>query len=94
MKPKLADVLKAVVIERRSKYVWAGDPNLCHEAYSRFGGTRNHPLDKIKSVIDAARRSSDFVQIGYIRACDASGRREVNHPVFALREKSFCTEMS
>lgn len=43
-------------------------------------------MNKIKSVIDAARRSPDFVQVGYIRACDASGRREILHPVFALRE--------
>lgn len=87
MRQPLAQCLKAVMIERGAVRVWAGDPNLCHDVYERCGGRRVHPLDKIKSVIDAARRSPEFVQVGYIRACDASGRREILHPVFGLREK-------
>ena len=89
MRPRLADCLKAAMIDSGAKRAWAGDPNLCHEAYARSGGTRVHPLNRIKSVIDAARRSPDFVQVGYIRACDASGRREILHPVFVLRKPPF-----
>lgn len=71
--------------EAGASRLWAGDPNLCHDAYSRAGGTRVHPLNKIKSVIDAARKSDLFKPGGYIRACDATGRREVLHPVFVLK---------
>ncbi|MFP1645611.1 hypothetical protein [Pontitalea aquivivens] len=86
MRQPIAQCLKAVMLEQGAKRAWAGDPTLCHDAYERSGGSRRHPLNKIKSVIDAARRSPDFVQVGYIRACDASGRREILHPVFALRQ--------
>lgn len=44
-----------------------------------------HPLNKIKAVLDAARRSDLFKHDGYIRACDASGTREILHPTFALK---------
>lgn len=86
MRQPIAQSLKAVMLEQGAKRVWAGDPNLCHDAYERSGGSQVHPLNRIKSVIDAARRSPDFVQVGYIRACDASGRREILHPAFALCE--------
>ena len=84
----LAQHLKAVMIETGAKRAWAGDPDLCHEAYARFCGKRVHPLNRIKSVLDAARRSAVFEHGGYIRACDASGRREIKHPVFVLREQA------
>lgn len=86
MRQPIAQCLRAVMLERGAKRAWAGDPNLCLDAYQRSGGSRVHPLNRIKSVIDAARRSPDFMQVGYIRACDASGRREIHHPVFALCE--------
>lgn len=85
MRRSIADCLKEVMVETGATKVWAGDPNLCHDAYERFAGKRTHPLNRIKSVIDAARRSPMFHQNGYIRACDATGRREVLHPMFVLK---------
>lgn len=87
MPKTLAQHLKDVMTEQKAKRAWAGDPNLCLDAYERSGGTRIHPLNRIKSVLDAARRSPEFKQEGYIRACDATGRREILHPVFILKEK-------
>lgn len=80
----IADHIEDVMREQGLKRIWAGDPNTCHEIYERFGGKRSHPLNRIKSVIDAARRSPKFSHGGYIRACDGSGRREILHPTFVL----------
>lgn len=85
--PTIAKSLKEIMTERNKKRVWAGDPNLCLDAYERSGGTRVHPLNRIKSVIDAARKSPDFESVGYIRAHDAKGSREILHPVFRVREE-------
>ena len=84
-KRTIASCLRDLMIETGTKRAWAGDPNLCLTAYENSGGNRIHPLNRIKSVLDAARKSPDFVSGGYIRACDATGRREVLHPVFVLR---------
>lgn len=85
-RPTLAVAAKRVMIERSAKYLWAGDPDLCLQAYELSGGNRVHPLNRIRSVIDAVRRSPDFVQVGYIKACDSTGRREIMHPAFSLRD--------
>jgi hypothetical protein len=68
-----------------ARRAWCGDPDLCLSAYARTGGRVVHPLNRIKSVLDAARRSPLFEQRGYIRACDITGKREVLHPQFMLR---------
>lgn len=64
---------------------WAGDPDLLLSAYEASGGAVVHPLDRIKAVLDAARRSTLFHQPGYIRACDRTGMREIRHPYFEIR---------
>lgn len=86
MRRTIAECAREAMIDRKATRLWAGDPNLCHDAYTRFGGDRLHPLNRIKSVIDAARRSPLFKQQGYIRACDATGRREILHPCFVLTQ--------
>lgn len=81
----IAECLRDEMVLTEAKRVWAGDPELCLTVYEKSGGKREHPLNRIKSVLDAARKSPLFEHTGYIRACDASGRREIKHPVFALR---------
>ena len=81
----LAECLKIELLKRNERSVWAGDPDLCISAYLRFGGKVDHPLNRIKATLDAARRSDLFVSDGYIRACDSSGNREILHPVFKLK---------
>lgn len=87
-KPKritLAEHLRDEMLEKNEELAWAGHPDLCIAAYLRSGGKVRHPLNKIKAVLDAARRSPLFKHDGYIRACDSTGLREILHPVFALR---------
>lgn len=89
--PTIAEALRDEMIDRGSVHVWAGDPDLCLMAYERAGlgaDNRRHPLNRIKSVIDAARRSDLFSQHGYIRAGDATGSREILHPSFVLKVSS------
>jgi hypothetical protein len=83
--PTLAECLKIELLERNEDIVWAGDPDLCLSAYQRFDGKVEHPLNRIKAVIDAARRSKLFQSDACIRACDSSGTREILHPVFKLK---------
>lgn len=83
--PTLAEILRDEVVQTKSKRVWSGNPDLCLSAYEKSGGKIIHPVNRIKAVLDAARKSSLFEQAGYIRACDATGRRETKHPVFVLR---------
>lgn len=85
-KPTIAEALREEVLKRGTKLIWAGDPCPLLCAYERTNGRVMHPLDRIKSVIDAARRSKLFVSGGYIRACDSTGQREVLHPAFKLKE--------
>jgi len=81
----IAECLKDVMLKKNEYIVWSGDPDLCLEAYEKYGGTRSHPLNRIKSVIDAARKSDLFKSDGYIRSCDSSGIREILHPCFKLK---------
>jgi len=83
-KKTLAEHLRDEMLENEAEYVYCGHPDLCISAYERSQGKVEHPLNKIKAVLDAARRSPLFKQDGYIRACDSTGMREVLHPVFAL----------
>ncbi|AZQ13303.1 hypothetical protein STH12_04277 (plasmid) [Shewanella khirikhana] len=80
----IAQHLKDVMIETGADTAWAGDPDLLLTAYARSGGKVVHPLNRIKAVVDAARRSSLFEADGYIRACDCSGTREILHPAFKI----------
>jgi hypothetical protein len=82
----IAEHARDVLVENGETQLWAGNPEPCLDAYARTGGIRIHPLNRIKSVIDAARRSTLFVHGGYIRAHDTTGAREILHPVFKLRE--------
>ena len=84
---KLADCIEAVLLENGETTIWAGKFGLCGEAYHRFGGKVVHPLNRTRSVIAAARNSPKFQQIGYIRACDSKGTREILHPVFKLKDE-------
>jgi hypothetical protein len=88
----LAECLKLQMLKENETQVWAGDPDLCLSAYLRFGGKVKHPLNRIKAVVDAARRSDLFVSDGYIRACDSSGTREIMHPVFKLKAEEAAHE--
>jgi len=87
----LAEHLRDEMIERGCEQVWSGDPDLCADAYKRSGGTVFHPLNRIKSVIDAARRSPLFEPDDFIRAHDSSGRRQILIPVFRLRPNAKLT---
>lgn len=81
----IASRLRQLMIERDIENAWAGNPDLMLEAYQ---GRVRHPMDRIAAVIAAARRSPlVFRQAGYIRACDSTGRREILHPCFVLRER-------
>jgi len=82
---RIAECLKLEMIKQNSDCVWAGDPDLCLMAYENSGGKVVHPLNRIKAVIDAARRSELFESDGYIRACDSIGTREILHPCFKLK---------
>lgn len=84
----IASALKAEMIERNSEVAWAGDPDLCISAYLRTGGKVQHPLNKIRAVIQAARASELFKQDGYIRAMDSAGRREILHPCFIISHET------
>lgn len=81
----LADHAFDIMQEQGEPRIYARMLNLCHEIYERSGGSRSHPQNKLKSVMDAVRRDSRFYQVGYLRAIDATGRREVLHPVFAIK---------
>lgn len=81
----LAEYLRDEMAVRGETEVWSGDPDLCISAYIRSGGKVRHPLNKIKAVIDAARKSSLFEPADFIRAHDSSGRRQILMPVFKLR---------
>ena len=82
----IAEALKSEMVKTMAKRAWAGDPDLLLSAYETSGGSVQHPMDRIVAVISAARRSELFKQIGYIRACDSSGRREILHPCFELAQ--------
>lgn len=83
--PTLAEHLRDELLSRSEDSAWAGDPDTCICAYMRSNGRVEHPLNKIKAVLDAARRSDLFFADGYITACDSSGTREIQHPVFKLK---------
>jgi hypothetical protein len=77
-------LIKEMKLQKATR-AWAGDPDLCIGAYLRVpGGKVQHPLNRIKAVLDAARRSPLFTQEGFIRACDITGTREILHPCFVL----------
>lgn len=84
--PTIAQCLADQMKKDGKQNAWAGDPDLLLEAYEASGGNVIHPLNRIKAVLDAARRSNLFRQSGYIRACDSAGRREIRHPLFMLKE--------
>ncbi|MFM0416035.1 hypothetical protein [Paraburkholderia aromaticivorans] len=84
----IATALRELMLELEADVAWAGEPDLLLAAYEKFGGRVGHPLDRIQAVIGAARKSSLFVQDGYVRACDSSGKREVLLPAFKLKAAS------
>lgn len=81
----IAEALRDEMLSTGAKRAWWGVPELMQTAYMRAGGRVAHPLNRVKIVIEAARKSELFVANGYIRAQDSLGRREVLHPVFVLR---------
>lgn len=84
---RLDDAIIEAMTEANDYEIWAGMFGLCGEAYAKFGGRVVHPLNRNKAVIDACRRSKKFERLGNIRASDSTGRREILHPCFGLKEK-------
>ena len=84
----LAEHLRDELISRAEDSAWAGEPDTCISAYLRSNGRVKHPLNRIKAVLEAARRSDLFFHDGYILACDSTGTREINHPVFKLKSSA------
>ena len=82
----IAEALRKEMISRGVGQAWSGDPDLCLSAYALTNGQVKHPLNRIKAVLDGARRSPLFEQRGYVLASDASGNREVQHPLFVLKQ--------
>jgi hypothetical protein len=82
----IAQALKEEMLNREASIAWAGDADLLITAYMKTKGKVQHPLNRVKAVIDAARKSPLFENDGYIRACDSSGTREVLHPCFKLKK--------
>lgn len=70
------------------EFAWAGDPELLIEAYQKTGGKIQHPMAKIKAVLDAARKSDLFEKCGYVKAHDCRGNREIHHPLFKVKTKT------
>jgi hypothetical protein len=62
----LADVALVVMREHGRTCVWYGDPQLCHEIYSWWGGQHTHPLNTIATVVSALARSKKWRRDGYI----------------------------
>lgn len=89
-KMTLAEALREEMLAG-CRSAWAGNPQPLLDAYenasSKRGVHNNHPENRVRAVLNAARRSKLFKQDGYIRACDRTGNREVLHPVFVLREE-------
>ncbi|MBB4867405.1 hypothetical protein HNP46_006318 [Pseudomonas nitritireducens] len=86
MKKTIAEHARDVLLEQNLFEICAIEVDICHEAYRRSGGRVSHPYDRIRAVIQGVRDSELFVPDGYIRACDNSGEREINHPNFRLVE--------
>lgn len=86
MKKSIAEHARDVLLEQKLSEICAIEVDACLEAYRRSGGRVSHPYDRIRAVIQAVRESVLFVPDGYIRACDNSGEREINHPNFRLAE--------
>lgn len=62
----LADVAHVVMREHDRTCVWYGDPQLCQDIYSRWGGQHTHPLNTIATVVSALARSKMWRRDGYI----------------------------
>lgn len=70
---------KEVCIEKGERFVWYGNPQLCHDIYTRSGRTKAiHPLNVISSVLIALSKSKLWVRTGYI---NHMGR---DYPVFEV----------
>lgn len=62
----LADVALIVMRENDLTCVWYGDPQLCQDIYSRWGGKHTHPLNTIATVVSSLARSKKWKRDGYI----------------------------
>jgi hypothetical protein len=62
----LADVALIVMREHGRTCVWYGDPQLCQDIYTRWGGKHTHPLNTIATVIASLARSKKWRRDGYI----------------------------
>ena len=62
----LAEVALSVCREQHHRHVWYGDPQLCQDIYSRWGGKHTHPLNTIATVVSACARSKRWKRDGYI----------------------------
>lgn len=78
----LADVALVVMRERGCTCVWYGDPQLCQDIYTRWGGDHTHPLNTIATVVSSLARSKQWKRDGSISHL---GRR---YPVFSPNDQA------
>ncbi|ARN69194.1 hypothetical protein AKG60_03060 [Vibrio parahaemolyticus] len=71
---KIIDHLIDVMREHNADSVDIGELDILGEAYARYGGKIEHPLDRNKAVMSAVRRSDKFFLSGYLSAHDSIGR--------------------
>ena len=63
---RLDDVALEIARKNGRSCVWYGDPQLCQDIYSAFGGVHTHPLNTIATVISTLGRSPKWKRTGYI----------------------------
>ena len=82
----VAEAAVEVLLENGKEEIWFGEPDIWHEIYGRASGSQQHPLDRWAAVRTALQRSDRFYRSCYIRAINATGTREILHPVYALKQ--------
>ena len=87
-KPTIVQAAIEVLSEKENTEVWFGEPDIWHEIYERAEGKQKHPLDVWAAVRTALQKSELFYRSCYIRAINATGTREILHPVYALKHKT------
>ena len=64
---KIEDVALEICRKQKTRHVWYGNPQLCHDIYDASGlVTARHPLNVIAAVISAIARSRKWRKAGEI----------------------------
>lgn len=64
---RIDDAALEILREQKEKRVWYGDPQLCHDIYTRSGLKKAyHPINVISAVVAALGRSPKWRRVGYI----------------------------